>query len=128
MSQSPAAALTPAAARRIFYLLTVTRWFPVGLVVGILVLLATGRGLTVAQALSYAAVSGIVTFALELPTSGFAQVSSGITAEAFLKAGAFCLGAGGSLVDAKAVAAGDYGAIRERAAQFAAVVARSRSK
>jgi 2-dehydro-3-deoxyphosphogluconate aldolase/(4S)-4-hydroxy-2-oxoglutarate aldolase len=50
------------------------------------------------------------------------------TAEAFLKAGAFCLGAGGSLVDAKAVAAGDYGAIRERAAQFAAVVARSRSK
>lgn len=73
MSQSPAAALTPAAARRIFYLLTVTRWFPVGLVVGILVLLATGRGLTVAQALSYAAVSGIVTFALELPTSGFAD-------------------------------------------------------
>ncbi|MEI2776849.1 MAG: MFS transporter [Tetrasphaera sp.] len=65
--------MSPAHARRVFYILTVTRWFPVGLVVGILVLLATGRGLTVAQALTYAAVSGIVTFALELPTSGFAD-------------------------------------------------------
>lgn len=65
--------MSPAHARRVFYILTVTRWFPVGLVVGIFVLLATGRGLTVAQALTYAAVSGIVTFALELPTSGFAD-------------------------------------------------------
>lgn len=66
-------ALSPAAARRIFYILTVTRWFPVGLVVGIFVLLATGRGLSTAQALTYASISGIVTFALELPTSGFAD-------------------------------------------------------
>lgn len=50
------------------------------------------------------------------------------TAEAFLKAGAFCLGAGSSLVDAKAVAAGDFGAIRERAARFAAVVAQFRQR
>lgn len=48
------------------------------------------------------------------------------TAEAFLKAGAFCLGAGGSLVDARAIAAGDYESIRQRAASFAAVVARVR--
>ncbi|MFO0957058.1 MAG: bifunctional 2-keto-4-hydroxyglutarate aldolase/2-keto-3-deoxy-6-phosphogluconate aldolase [Isosphaeraceae bacterium] len=48
------------------------------------------------------------------------------TAAAFLKAGAFCLGAGSSLVDSKAVAAGDYDAIRERARQFAAVVKAAR--
>jgi 2-dehydro-3-deoxyphosphogluconate aldolase/(4S)-4-hydroxy-2-oxoglutarate aldolase len=48
------------------------------------------------------------------------------TAEAFLKAGAFCLGTGSSLVDTKAVAAGDYDAIRQRASQFAAVIARVR--
>ena len=40
-------ALTPAAARRVFYVLMVTRWFPVGLVVGIMILLFTGRGLTI---------------------------------------------------------------------------------
>lgn len=44
------------------------------------------------------------------------------TAAAFLKAGAFCLGAGSSLVDARAVAAGDYDTIRERARQFSAIV------
>lgn len=60
-------------ARRVFYTLTVTRWFPVGFVVGILVLLATTRGLSTTQALTYAAVAGIVCFLLELPTSGFAD-------------------------------------------------------
>lgn len=44
------------------------------------------------------------------------------TAASFLKAGAFCLGAGSSLVDGKAVAAGDYDAIRERARKFSAIV------
>ena len=56
-----------------FLTLTVTRWLPVGFVVGIIVLLATSRGLTVTQALTAAAVSGWVCFALELPTSGFAD-------------------------------------------------------
>ena len=70
---APSARLTPAAARRIYYTLTVTRWFPVGLIVGIFILLPTERGLTTAQALSAAAVSGLVCFALELPTSGFAD-------------------------------------------------------
>ncbi|MGA8047729.1 MAG: MFS transporter, partial [Dermatophilaceae bacterium] len=65
--------LTPRAARRAFYLLMVTRWFPVGLVVGILILLLTERGLTIAQAATAMAVTGIVTFVLELPTSGLAD-------------------------------------------------------
>jgi 2-dehydro-3-deoxyphosphogluconate aldolase / (4S)-4-hydroxy-2-oxoglutarate aldolase len=50
------------------------------------------------------------------------------TAEAFLKAGACCLGVGGSLVDAKAVAAGDFGRLRELASQYAAIVRRHRGE
>ena len=76
MTAIPAAAgppLSPAQARRVFYLLTLTRWFPVGLVVGIFILLATSRGLSTTQALTASAVSGVVCFALELPTSGFAD-------------------------------------------------------
>ncbi|MCU0283336.1 MAG: MFS transporter [Candidatus Nanopelagicales bacterium] len=65
--------LTPHAAERRLYLLTATRWLPVGFVVGIFILVQTGRGLTVAQAATAAAVSGIVCFLLELPTSGFAD-------------------------------------------------------
>ncbi|HWE36027.1 MAG TPA: bifunctional 4-hydroxy-2-oxoglutarate aldolase/2-dehydro-3-deoxy-phosphogluconate aldolase [Isosphaeraceae bacterium] len=48
------------------------------------------------------------------------------TAPAFLQAGACCLGVGGSLVDAKAVASGDFGRLRDLASQFAAVVRRHR--
>ncbi len=44
------------------------------------------------------------------------------TAAAFLDAGACCLGVGGSLVDAKAVADGDFGRIKELASQYAAIV------
>jgi 2-dehydro-3-deoxyphosphogluconate aldolase/(4S)-4-hydroxy-2-oxoglutarate aldolase len=50
------------------------------------------------------------------------------TAEAFLKAGSCCLGIGGSLVEAKAVAAGDFARIRDLASQFAAIVARFRGR
>ena len=60
-------------AQRIFLLLTFTRWFPVGFVVGIFILLQTSRGLSIAQAMTAAAVAGFVCFALELPTSGFAD-------------------------------------------------------
>ena len=49
------------------------------------------------------------------------------TAEAFLKAGACCLGVGSALVDPKLVAAQDFDRLRERAAQFAAVVRRVRA-
>src|SRR5216684_3053951 len=43
------------------------------------------------------------------------------TAEAFLKAGACCLGVGGALVDPKAIASGDFERIRDLAAQYAAI-------
>src|SRR5205085_1044303 len=43
------------------------------------------------------------------------------TAAEFLKAGACCLGVGGQLVDAKAVAARDFGRIRDLATQYAGV-------
>lgn len=68
-----AAHLSPIAARRAFLALSFTRWFPVGLVVGIMTLLPLERGLTVAQTLTASAVAGWVVFALELPTSGFAD-------------------------------------------------------
>jgi 2-dehydro-3-deoxyphosphogluconate aldolase/(4S)-4-hydroxy-2-oxoglutarate aldolase len=48
------------------------------------------------------------------------------TAEAFLKAGACCLGVGGALVESKAIANGDFTRIRELACQYAAIVARVR--
>src|SRR5207302_3506537 len=50
------------------------------------------------------------------------------TAAAFLKAGACCLGVGGQLVDPKAVAAGDFGRIRELARQYVAIVEQVRGK
>jgi 2-dehydro-3-deoxyphosphogluconate aldolase/(4S)-4-hydroxy-2-oxoglutarate aldolase len=50
------------------------------------------------------------------------------TAENFLKAGACCLGVGGSLVEPKAVATGDFTRIRDLAAQYAAIVRRFRGQ
>lgn len=49
------------------------------------------------------------------------------TAEAFLKAGACCLGVGSSLVDPKMIAAGDFGRIRDLAAQYIEIVQRFRT-
>jgi MFS family permease len=65
--------LSPAAARRVFLTLSFTRWFPVGLVVGLLTLWQLERGLTVAQAMTISSAAGLTIFALELPTSGFAD-------------------------------------------------------
>ena len=65
--------LTPREAERRFYLLTTTRWLPVGFVVGIFILVQTDRGLSIAQAATVGAVMGIACFLLELPTSGFAD-------------------------------------------------------
>ncbi len=48
------------------------------------------------------------------------------TAEAFLRAGACCLGAGGSLVEPRALASGDFARIREQARQFREIVRRVR--
>ncbi len=50
------------------------------------------------------------------------------TAESFLKAGACCLGIGGSLVEPKAVAAGDFARIGDLASQYAAIVRRFRGQ
>jgi 2-dehydro-3-deoxyphosphogluconate aldolase/(4S)-4-hydroxy-2-oxoglutarate aldolase len=50
------------------------------------------------------------------------------TAENFLKAGACCLGIGGSLVEPKAVASGDFARIRDLAGQYAAIVRRFRGQ
>ncbi|AEG43181.1 MFS transporter [Isoptericola variabilis] len=65
--------LSPRAARRVFLLLTATRWFPVGLVVAVTTLLPLERGLSVTQTLTLASITGLVVFALELPTGGFAD-------------------------------------------------------
>ena len=50
------------------------------------------------------------------------------TAEAFLQAGACCLGVGGALVDSKLVARGEFAVIRERAEKFVAIVAKHREQ
>jgi MFS family permease len=65
--------LTPRRARQVFLLLTLTRWFPVGLVVTVTTLLPIERGLSVPQALTALSVTGFVVFALELPTAGLAD-------------------------------------------------------
>lgn len=65
--------LSPRSAERRLYLLTTTRWLPVGFVVGIFILVMTGRGLTIAQAATVGSVMGLACFFLELPTSGFAD-------------------------------------------------------
>lgn len=71
---APAAGvLSPAAARRVFLVLSFTRWFPVGLVVGIITLWQLERGLSIAEAGLAGAFTGIAVFLLELPTSGFAD-------------------------------------------------------
>lgn len=67
------ALLSPTAARRVFYALSMTRWLPIGLVVGMMTLLPLDRGLSVSEALAAFAFSGWVVFFLELPTSGFAD-------------------------------------------------------
>jgi 2-dehydro-3-deoxyphosphogluconate aldolase / (4S)-4-hydroxy-2-oxoglutarate aldolase len=48
------------------------------------------------------------------------------TAEAFLQAGACCLGVGSQLVEPKAVAAGDFARLRDLARQYADIVRRFR--
>lgn len=66
--------LSPGAARRVFLVLSTTRWLPVGFVVGLFALIARERGLTVEQITLYMTAQGIMVFLLELPTSGFADV------------------------------------------------------
>lgn len=67
------APLDLAAARRVFLLLTFTRWFPVGLTVATLVLFQLERGLNVTQVFTVSAIAGGVILLLELPTGGFSD-------------------------------------------------------
>ena len=65
--------LSATTARRVFLLLNVTRWFPVGLVIGVLTLIALQRGMSVAQLGVILSAQGFVVLGLELPTGGFAD-------------------------------------------------------
>ena len=65
--------VTAAAAERTLLLLTATRWFPVGLIIGLVTLLMLERGLSVSQVATAIAAQGIVMLALELPTGGLAD-------------------------------------------------------
>lgn len=69
----PVTALSPTAARRVYWLLTATRWLPVGLTIALFSLWPLGHGLTVTQVLTLGSVMGVVILLLELPTSGFAD-------------------------------------------------------
>ena len=57
-----------------YALLTGLRWFPIGLVLPVLVLIKEARGLDVATIGQVMAVYGITTVVLELPTGGLADV------------------------------------------------------
>ncbi|WP_336630624.1 MULTISPECIES: MFS transporter [unclassified Microbacterium] len=65
--------LTSREAGRRFVLLSATRWFPVGLVFGLTVLLPLERGLTLPEVGVLLSLQGFVVLALELPTGGLAD-------------------------------------------------------
>ncbi len=60
-------------ARRVLLVLTFTRWFPIGLVIGVTTLLPLERGMSLAQIGVIFSMQGFVVLALELPTGGFAD-------------------------------------------------------
>lgn len=65
--------VTAARARRTFVLLTCTRWIPVGLTIGVAMLLPLERGMSLTQIGVFFAMQGFVVLGLELPTGGFAD-------------------------------------------------------
>jgi DHA1 family tetracycline resistance protein-like MFS transporter len=65
--------LTVRQAQRRFLTLLALRWFPVGLMVPVYVLLPLERGLSIAQVGAAAAVQGITVMVLELPTGGLSD-------------------------------------------------------
>lgn len=69
-----AARVSAGEARSILLLLTVTRWFPVGLTVGVTTLLTLERGMSLTQLGVILAMQGFVVLGLELPTGGLADV------------------------------------------------------
>ncbi|WP_104090487.1 MFS transporter [Arthrobacter sp. GMC3] len=65
--------LTADQAERRLVLLTATRWFPVGIVFGLTVLLPLSRGLSLTQVGLLLSIQGFVVLGLELPTGGLAD-------------------------------------------------------
>lgn len=65
--------LTAVSARRRFLVLTAVRWFPVGLLIPVMVLLPLERGLSLTQVGLAASLQGLVVLALELPTGALAD-------------------------------------------------------
>ncbi|MGH1491530.1 MAG: MFS transporter [Acidimicrobiales bacterium] len=57
-----------------FFLLLGLRWFPVGLMLPVLVLFVLGQGFSLGQFGAAAAIQSVVVLALELPTGGLADV------------------------------------------------------
>ena len=66
-------ALTAARAQRRFLFLLGLRWFPVGLMIPVHVLLPLERGLSIAQLGAAAAAQGFIVLFLELPTGGLSD-------------------------------------------------------
>lgn len=66
-------AVTARSAQRRLLLLTGTRWFPVGLIIGLITLLMLERGLSLSQIGVALAAQGFVVLALEVPTGGLAD-------------------------------------------------------
>lgn len=60
-------------ARRVLLLLSFTRWFPVGLTIGVTTLLALERDMNLVQIGIIFSMQGFVVLGLELPTGGFAD-------------------------------------------------------
>ncbi|MGB7819712.1 MAG: MFS transporter [Ornithinibacter sp.] len=72
MNHSPVR-VTAREATRTLQLLTFTRWFPVGLTIGVTALLPLERGMSLSQIGVIFAMQGFVVLGLELPTGGFAD-------------------------------------------------------
>lgn len=62
-----------ASASRRLLLLTATRWLPVGVTFGLVILLPVERGLSVTEVGTLLAIQGFVVLALELPTGGLSD-------------------------------------------------------
>ena len=65
--------VTADAARRTLLVLSFTRWFPTGLIIGLTTLLVLYRGMSLTEVGLIAATQGFVVLALELPTGGLAD-------------------------------------------------------
>jgi predicted MFS family arabinose efflux permease len=66
--------LDPAAIRRRYLLLSATRWLPTGLLIPLITIVPTQRGISLAEIGVITAIGGTVVLLLELPTGGLADV------------------------------------------------------